>query len=168
MQFHPDRNQGNVEAENKFKEISHAYEVLSDKEKRAVYDKFGEAGLNGAGGSSGFQGGFHDPMDIFNQFFGGFAGMGGGPGGFGTQAKPSRGDDVFVELKVSLEELFSGASRQVRYQRNRSCAACAGTGSKSRTPPKTCTSCNGRGMKVQMRQMGGFIQQSTAVCGACK
>lgn len=162
MQCHPDRNQGNPEAEEKFKEISHAYEVLSDKEKRQVYDQFGEEGLNGAQGGQGFQGGFHDPMDVFKQFFGKNF------GGFNGQAGPPQGETLQMEVGVSLEEVFQGASKTLRYQRNIRCRPCNGTGSKSKTPPKQCTACNGRGMRVGTRQMGGFIQQFTTACPACQ
>ena len=139
-----------------FKEISHAYDVLSDPEKRELYDNYGEEGLKEMGNGGG-PGGGADPFDVFSQFFGG----GGGRRG------PRKGDDVNHTLKVSLEDLYNGATRRLSISRNVLCKTCKGTGSKS-GKSTTCRSCNGQGIKLQIRQLGpGMLQQVQTVCDVC-
>ena len=171
MKYHPDRNPDNKEAEEKFKELGEAYEVLSNEEKRAAYDRMGHdafknGGMGGAGGPGGF-GGFSDPMDIFAQMFGG--GFGGGFGGFGRQqrrqADPRQpGSDLRFDLDLTLEEAFSGCDKQLTIERLVPCDSCNATGSKDGSAGfKTCPTCHGSGMVT--RQAGFFVQQST--CPTC-
>uniref|UniRef100_A0A061S5K7 DnaJ homolog subfamily A member 2 n=1 Tax=Tetraselmis sp. GSL018 TaxID=582737 RepID=A0A061S5K7_9CHLO len=149
---HPDKG-GDVE---KFKKISQAYEVLSDPEKRQIYDKYGEEGLKeGMGGG----GGGHDPFDIFEQFFG---------GGGRRSRGPRKTEDVAHALKLSLEELYCGTTKKMALGRNKLCDKCEGTGSKSGMSV-TCSSCQGNGIKVTIRQLGpGMIQQMQSQCDVCQ
>ena len=177
LQYHPDRNPGNKEAEEKFKQISSAYEVLSNPEKREKYDQFGaaafEPGAGGMGSQGGFGGfgGFQDPFDIFREVFGG--GGGGGAafydfGGGGMREEdlnaPETGSDIRVEIEISLEEAFNGASRTIRYNRMVECPDCKGTGSKGGAGRKVCPQCHGTG-HVTMAQ--GRIR-FTQPCPTCK
>ncbi|KAK8711156.1 hypothetical protein V6N13_146449 [Hibiscus sabdariffa] len=155
---HPDKG-GDPE---KFKELAHAYEVLSDPEKREIYDQYGEDALKegmGGGGPS------HSPFDIFESFFSG-GGFGGGGSSRGRRQK--RGEDVVHPLKVSLEELYNGATKKLSLSRNAICGKCKGKGSKSGASPK-CYGCQGTGLKVTTRQIGmGMIQQMQHVCPECR
>lgn len=170
MKYHPDRNPDNKEAEEKFKEIGEAYEVLSDADKRAAYDRMGhEAFKNGGmGGAGGFGGGFTDPMDIFAQMFGGgFGGFGGfGGGGARRKADPRRpGADLRYDLDITLEEAIRGCEKVLEIERMVPCDKCGATGSKDGSSGyKTCPTCNGAG--VVTRQSGFFVQQST--CPTCR
>jgi len=156
MKFHPDKNPN---AGDKFKEISHAYEVLSDPKKREIYDQGGEEAIQQGGGRGG-GGGFSSPMDIFNMMFGG--GMGGMGGGCRNSNKTK---PMVHKLGVTLEELYNGKTRKLAATRDRVCNDCGGKGGSN---VKTCTSCKGRGVKIQTIQMGpGMVQQSQAVCGEC-
>lgn len=135
LKWHPDRNPNNrEEAEVKFKEISRAYEIISDPEKRQLYDQFGEEGLENGGGGGGGGG----AMDIFDLFGGGMFGGGGQRGPRGKQ----RGEDVVFPLKVTLEELYSGTTKKLRLTKNVICTTCAGKGGKGET---TCKGCRGQG-----------------------
>ena len=171
MKYHPDRNPDDKEAEEKFKEIGEAYEVLSDADKRAAYDRMGHeafknGGMGGPGGGGGF-GGFTDPMDIFAQMFGGgfggFGGMGGGPR---RQADPRRpGSDLRYDLDITLEEAAKGCDKTLEIERLVPCDKCDATGSKDgRSGFKQCPTCHGTG--VVTRQSGFFVQQST--CPTCR
>lgn len=153
---HPDKG-GDPE---KFKELAQAYEVLSDPEKREIYDQYGEDALKeGMGGGGG-----HDPFDIFQSFFGGSFGGGSSRG----SRRQRRGEDVVHPLKVSLEDLYNGTSKKLSLSRNVLCAKCKGKGSKSGAPIK-CSGCQGTGMKVSIRQLGpSMIQQMQHVCSDCK
>ena len=170
MKYHPDRNPDNKEAEEKFKEIGEAYEVLSDADKRAAYDRMGHeafknGGMNGAGGG-GF-GGFTDPMDIFAQMFGGgFGGFGGFGGGRRRQADPRRpGADLRYDLDITLEEAAHGCDKTLEIERMVPCDKCGATGSKDGASGfKQCPTCHGTG--VVTRQNGFFVQQST--CPSCR
>ncbi len=173
MKYHPDKNPDDKKAEDSFKEIGEAYEVLSDEEKRAAYDRYGhrafEGGMGGGGG-----GGFHDASDIFSQVFGGAFGGGGGfedlfGGGGGRRRRdPSgktRGADLEMGLEISLEEAAEGCEKELEITHEASCKSCSGSGSsKKGGGMKTCTSCGGRG--VIMRQSGIFVQQTT--CPECQ
>ncbi|GAU45462.1 hypothetical protein TSUD_107540 [Trifolium subterraneum] len=154
---HPDKG-GDPE---KFKELAQAYEVLSDPEKREIYDQYGEDALKeGMGGG----GGGHDPFDIFSSFFGG----GGFPGGGSRGRRQRRGEDVVHPLKVSLEDLYLGTSKKLSLSRNVLCSKCNGKGSKSGAS-MTCAGCQGSGMKISMRHLGAnMIQQMQHPCNECK
>ncbi|PHU03537.1 Chaperone protein dnaJ 3 [Capsicum chinense] len=158
MKNHPDKG-GDPE---KFKELAQAYEVLSDSQKREIYDQYGEDALKeGMGGG----GGMHDPFDIFESFFGGNP-FGGGGSGRGRRQR--RGEDVVHPLKVSLEDLYSGITKKLSLSRNVICSKCSGKGSKSGASTK-CSGCKGTGMKVSIRQLGpGMIQQMQHPCNECK
>lgn len=158
MKNHPDKG-GDPE---KFKELAQAYEVLSDSQKREIYDQYGEDALKEGMGAGG---GMHDPFDIFESFFGGNP-FGGGGSGRGRRQR--RGDDVVHPLKVSLEELYSGITKKLSLARNVICSKCSGKGSKSGASMK-CSGCKGTGMKVSIRQLGpGMIQQMQHPCNECK
>ncbi|KAF4354066.1 hypothetical protein F8388_002466, partial [Cannabis sativa] len=146
-----------------FKELAQAYEVLSDPEKREIYDQYGEDALKeGMGGG----GGGHDPFDIFQSFFGGSP-FGGG-GGSSRGRRQRRGEDVIHPLKVSLEDLYNGTSKKLSLSRNVLCSKCKGKGSKSGASMK-CPVCQGSGMKISIRQLGpSMIQQMQHPCNDCK
>ncbi len=171
MKYHPDRNPDNKEAEEKFKEVGEAYEVLSDADKRAAYDRMGHdafknGGMGSAGGGFG-GGGFTDPMDIFAQFFGGMGGGGFGGFGGGSRRKADMrrpGSDLRYDLDITLEEAARGVDKTLEIERLVPCATCHATGSKDGTAGyKTCPTCQGSG--VVTRQSGFFVQQST--CPTC-
>ena len=142
MKYHPDRNPGDGEAEVKFKEINEAYQVLSDGQKRAAYDRFGHAAFQGGGGPGGpgFGADFGDVMsDIFDTFFGGArAGRGGGPG-------RERGTDMRYNLEVTLEEAYAGKTASITIPTSVSCEVCSGTGAKAGSKPRACPTCGGAG-----------------------
>jgi len=166
VKYHPDKNPGDKEAEERFKELGEAYEALSDPDKRAAYDRYGHAAFSGPAG--GGRGGFHDPMDIFSQIFGGsfgggfeeFFGGGGRRKGSGKQ----RGSDLRYDLEITLEEAARGVEKELEIERQMPCDSCKATGSKGSGGVKTCPTCSGHG--VVARQAGIFIQQST--CPDCR
>lgn len=169
-QYHPDVNK-EPGAEQKFKEISNAYEVLSDDEKRSIYDKFGEAGLKGAGAGGGA--GFSNPFDLFETFFGGMGGMSGmgGMGGMGGRAarnRPIQGDDERYDLLLNFKDAVFGTDKEIEVTRLESCATCNGSGAKPGTSPVTCSTCGGQGQVATTTNtpLGQFRQISTCpVCG---
>lgn len=159
MEHHPDRNAGCTEAEGRFKELNEAYSVLSDAQKRAAYDRFGHAGVNGAGGG-GAQ--FHDIHDIFNEVFGdAFTDMFGG--GRRSQG-PRRGQDLRYDLEITLEQAYAGSTAEITVPAALSCEVCAGTGCKPGTSPTACTTCGGAG---RIRASQGFfsIERTCPRCG---
>ena len=167
VKYHPDKNPGDAAAEEKFKELGQAYEVLSDAEKRAAYDRYGHAAFSGGSGGFGGGGGFHDPMDLFSQVFGGA--FGGGfeeffGGGRRQRSGKQRGSDLRYDLEISLEEAARGVEKELEIEHHAACPTCNTSGSKSGGGARTCTSCGGRG--VVARQAGIFIQQST--CPECR
>jgi DnaJ family protein A protein 2 len=156
---HPDKG-GDSE---KFKELAQAYEVLSDPEKREIYDQYGEEALKeGMGGG----GGGHNPFDIFESFFGGGASPFGGSSSRGSR-RQRRGEDVVHPMKVSLEDLYNGTSKKLSLSRNILCPKCKGKGSKSGASSK-CPGCQGSGVRVTIRQLGPMIQQMQHACSDCK
>jgi len=159
LKLHPDKNPG-PEAEQKFKEVSAAYEVLSDEQKRETYDRYGLEGLKeGRGGGGGFDG-----NDIFSMFFGG---GGGSPfGGGGRSRGPRRGQDIGHELRVQLEDLYNGKSKKLAIQRQVICTKCDGKGGNG--APTRCSICKGTGMTVRVHRMGPMIQQVQSPCGDCR
>lgn len=169
--YHPDLNPGDEEAEKNFKEVSEAYEVLSDKEKRDVYDKFGHDGLNGQagggyGGFGGFEGfsgqGFGGFEDIFGDIFGDMFG-----GGGHRRRGPQRGADIEVNLNLTFEEAAFGTKKEVSINRDENCSKCGGTGAKPGTEKKTCPTCHGTG-EVQQVQRTPFGQMMrTGTCPTC-
>jgi len=172
IKFHPDKNPDDKEAEEKFKELGEAYEILSDEEKRAAYDRYGHAAFEngGGGGGGGFGGGFHDASDIFSQVFGGAFGGGGFEdifgGGGGRRRNPSGrqpGSDLRYDLEITLEEAAEGVQKELEIEKLEECSACGSSGSKSGTGRETCSTCGGHG--VVTRQAGIFVQQSE--CPAC-
>jgi len=160
MKYHPDKN---PEAGDKFKEISMAYEVLSNPEKRKLYDQAGEQGIK-EGGSGGGGAGMN-PMDIFDMFFGG--GGGGDPFGRGRQRGPRRTKNLVHQLSVSLEDMYNGTVRKLALQKNVICDGCEGIGGKPGAVQK-CPNCRGTGMQVRIQQLGpGMMQQIQSMCGEC-
>jgi len=157
LKYHPDKNKA-ADAEETFKKIGMAYEVLADPKKREIYDKGGEEALKGGGSSD-----FHSPMDIFDLFFGG-----GGRGGRGGPRGPRKGKDVIHQLKVPLEDMYNGSQRKLALQKNVICSKCEGRGGKEGSVQK-CQICRGTGMQVRIQQLGpGMVQQIQSVCGECR
>jgi len=160
MEHHPDRNGGCVDATARFKEINEAYSVLSDAKKRAVYDRFGHAGLNGGGGGEG-AGSFHDVHDIFNDVFGDVFGDMFARGA--RQNGPARGQDLRYDLQISLEDAYQGAQVDIKVPAAVACEVCEGSGAKRGTSPTTCVACAGAG---RVRRNQGFFAVETA-CPRC-
>ena len=147
MEHHPDRNGGCEDAAGRFKEINEAYSVLSDPQKRAAYDRFGHAGVNGQGGMGGGAQ-FHDVHDIFNEVFGDvFGDMFGGRGGR-QRSGPARGADLRYDLEIELEQAYAGAEVEITVPSTLTCETCDGSGAKPGTSPTTCTTCNGQGLSL--------------------
>jgi molecular chaperone DnaJ len=164
MQYHPDRNQGDKTAEQKFKEINEAYDCLKDEQKRAAYDRFGHAAFEGGGGRPGaggaaggfeFGGGF---ADIFDEMFGEFMGR----GGRGGQTN-NRGNDLRYNLEISLEDAFKGSATQVRVPTSVMCDPCGGSGAEAGSSPTSCGTCNGAG-KVRAQQGFFTIERTCPTC----
>ncbi len=166
MEYHPDRNPGNQEAEEKFKQIGEAYAVLSDPQKRAEYDRFGRAGARGAGGFGGFSGGFSgDPFDIFREVFGGGFGDIFGMGGSGqARSAKRRGADLQLRLKLTLEEIATGVKKKIKLKKQVDCDTCDGTGKSPGTSKVSCPACHGRG-EVAYRQGFFTVTQTCQRCG---
>lgn len=165
MQFHPDKNPGNKEAEEKFKEAAGAYEILSDPQKRAQYDRFGHNAFRGGmGGGAGFQ----DVEDIFSHFgdiFGDF--FGGSMGGQRqrrSRNEPRRGADLRYVTEVTLKDVVTGLEKEIEFDTEKNCETCNGSGAEKGSAPVTCTTCGGSGQVV--RQQGFFAMAST--CPACQ
>ncbi|MGB0732519.1 MAG: molecular chaperone DnaJ, partial [Pontibacterium sp.] len=158
MKYHPDRNEGDKDAEEKFKEINEAYEVLSDSQKKAAYDQYGHAGVDPSmgGGAGGFdQGGFSDIFgDVFGDMFG---------GGGGRRSSVQRGSDLRYNLDLTLEEAVRGADKTIKVPSLVNCETCDGSGAKPGTTPKTCGTCGGVG-QVRMQQGFFSVQQTCPTC----
>jgi molecular chaperone DnaJ len=158
VQYHPDKNPGDKKAEEKFKQISEAYDVLKDSEKRQRYDQFGHAAFKGGGGGTASV----DPFEIFREVFGGGGGGGGGFGGIfdeffsggGHGGGSARGADLRYDLEVTLDEAFKGVEKEVRYRRKAPCKSCDGSGAESGSGKTVCSSCGGAGQVATNR---GFI-----------
>lgn len=160
MEYHPDRNPGCNLSEGKFKELSEAYETLSDPQKRALYDRFGKAGLNGAGGAGGAHGRPEDVFrDVFGDVFSEFFGQQRPPRG-----GPARGTDLRYDYEISLEEAFHGKQAEIVVPTTEKCEPCHGSGAEPGTLPETCTQCHGHG-RVRVSQ-GFFTMERT--CGRCQ
>ncbi|MGF1450789.1 MAG: molecular chaperone DnaJ [Opitutales bacterium] len=171
VKYHPDKNPGDAKAEEKFKEVSEAYDVLKDPDKRSAYDRFGHAAFEGGGGSprggAGGYGGFHDPMDIFREVFGGGGGGGGGIFeeffGGGGRGGPARGDDLRYDMEISLEEAAKGTDKEISYRRQKPCGRCDGNGAEPGSNKRTCPTCGGQGRVI--RSQGFFEMRQT--CPSC-
>ena len=180
VKFHPDKNPGDKSAEDKFKELSEAYDVLSDEQKRAAYDRYGHAAFAQGGGAArpGAGGGFHDPFDIFREVFGASGGGGGGGGaggifeqffGGGGQQKPDRdgkqrGSDLRYDMQIRLEEAALGCEKEIEVQKLEGCPVCNGSGAEQGSRAVSCRDCGGRGQVISSR---GFFQVSQT-CPRCR
>ena len=160
MKHHPDRNPGDKAAEESFKEANEAYSVLSDPQKKAAYDQFGHAGVDGQGGAGGFGGGGASFSDIFGDVFGDIFGGGGGRGG---RTGPQRGADLRYNLEIDLEDAVHGATIKIRVPTLETCEECHGSGARRGSSPVSCTTCGGAG---QIRMQQGFfsVQQTCPNC----
>ncbi|ANV86618.1 MULTISPECIES: molecular chaperone DnaJ [unclassified Picosynechococcus] len=166
-QYHPDVNK-DPGAEEKFKEINRAYEVLSEPETRARYDRFGEAGVSGAGAAGADYGDMGGFADIFETIFSGFGGMGtGATGGGRRRSGPMRGDDLRLDLKLDFKEAIFGGEKEIRIPHLETCKTCSGSGAKAGTSANTCGTCNGTGQvrRATRTPFGSFAQVS--VCPTC-
>ena len=159
MEHHPDRNGGSEASAARFKEINEAYSILSDGQKRAAYDRFGHAGVNGQGGGGAGQ--FHDVHDIFNEVFGDIFG---GRGGGRQRSGPARGNDLRYDLEITLEQAYAGSEVEIEVPATLTCEPCNGTGAKPGTSPTTCSTCQGQG---RVRASQGFfsIERACPRCG---
>ena len=179
IKYHPDKNPGDKDAEEKFKEAAEAYDVLSNPEKRQRYDQFGHAGFSGAGGAGagGFSAGGFSMEDIFSQFgdifggrFGSFGGFG-GFSGFGSSSrggrKVQRGSDIRIRVKLSLKEIVKGVEKTIKISKYVPCPDCSGRGAKSEADIKSCDSCHGTGVVTQVVQTMFGQMQSQTTCPKC-
>jgi molecular chaperone DnaJ len=168
LQYHPDRNPGDKAAEEKFKELAEAYEVLSDPQKRAAYDEYGHAAFDprarAARATGGFAGGFHDPFEIFREVFGGgslfdeFFGVRPDP------TQPQRGDDLRYDLEISFEEAVRGCEKEITVHKLDRCETCGGSGVEAGSRTRTCPTCHGRGQVVTSRGIFSIAQ----TCPQCR
>lgn len=169
VRYHPDKNPGDKAAEDKFKEVSEAYEALSDPQKRAAYDQYGHAAFDNRSRAGGFArgggGGFHDPFDIFREVFGGggiFDDLFGG--GRRDPSAPQRGDDLRYDLRISFEEAAHGCEKEIRIAKAEHCDECQGSGAAPGSKHTTCPTCNGRGQVVTARGIFSLAQ----TCPNCR
>ncbi|MDR2628735.1 MAG: molecular chaperone DnaJ [Puniceicoccales bacterium] len=169
VKYHPDKNPGDKSAEEKFKQVSEAYDVLSDEQKRAAYDRYGHDAFdpNREGSQSGYRrsGGFQDPFDIFREAFGGEGGIFGDLFGGGSKRRSVQqdGSDLRYDLEISLKEAFTGVEKLLRYERHVTCTHCGGTGSEKGSQSGTCSTCHGSG--VLTMSQGFFAMRQT--CPDC-
>jgi len=172
IKYHPDKNPGDKTAEEKFKELSEAYEILSTPEKRAAYDQYGHAAFDprarARGGGGGGGGGFHDPFDIFREVFGGAGGGSIFENIFGGQqadpSQPQRGDDLRYDLEITLEEAALGCEKEISVTKLDKCETCSGSGAEAGSKLKTCATCGGRGQVLTSRGIFSIAQ----TCPHCK
>ena len=176
IQYHPDRNPGDKEAEEKFKEAAEAYDVLSNPEKRARYDQFGHAGMSGAAGNGGPFGGFGSGMsmdDIFSMFgdifggHGGFGGFSGFGGGGGSQQRHFRGSDLRVKVKLTLKEISTGVEKKFKLKKYVPCPHCHGSGAEGNSGVETCPTCKGTGSVIRNQQTILGTMQTRTTCPTC-
>ncbi len=172
IKYHPDKNPGDKEAEEKFKEAAEAYDVLSNPDKRARYDQFGHAGMSGAagGGFGGFSGGGFSMEDIFSQFGDIFGGrFGGGFGGFGGggSRRVNRGSDIRVKVKLTLSEIANGTTKKLKISKTIACDKCGGSGAKDSNSYSTCSTCNGSGYVTRVENSFFGRVQTQSVCPTC-
>lgn len=177
IQYHPDKNPGDKEAEEKFKEAAEAYDVLSNPDKRARYDQFGHAGMGGAAGNGGPFGGFGGGMsmddifsmfgDIFGGHGGGFSGFGGGFGGGSAQQRRFRGSDLRVKVKLTLKEISTGVEKKFKLKKYVPCSHCHGTGAEGDSGSETCPTCKGSGSVIRNQQTILGTMQTRTTCSTC-
>lgn len=170
IQYHPDKNPGDKEAEEHFKEVAEAYDVLSDPQKRSRYDQFGHAGLGGAAGG-GFGGGGMSMEDIFSRFgdlFGGFGGFGGfSDMGGGSRRRVRRGSDLRVRVKLSLADISKGVEKKVKVKKQVVCSKCRGDGTEEANGKTTCQTCHGTGVVTRASNTFLGAMQTQSTCPTC-
>lgn len=176
VKYHPDKNPGDAKAEDQFKELGEAYEILSDPDKRAAYDRYGHAAFAQGGGAPGARGGV-DPFDVFREVFGGMGGgaegagggifeqfFGGGGGGRTDREGRQRGSDLRYDMQIQLEEAAAGVEKEIEIKKLATCEVCTGTGAEAGSQAVTCRTCQGRGQVITSR---GFFQVSQT-CPRCR
>lgn len=168
LQYHPDKNPGNKEAEESFKEAAEAYDVLSNEEKRRKYDQFGHAGLGG--GAGGFGGGMNmdDIFSHFGDIFGNFGGFGGFNGGGRSARRVNRGTNLRVKVKLTLEEIAAGVEKKIKVKKYVADTHCHGTGAKDGSSYSTCTTCKGSGQVTRVQNTILGAMQTTSTCPTCE
>ncbi len=164
LKYHPDRNQGDKAAEEKFKEVSEAYEILSDADKRAAYDRFGHAAFGPGSRGFGGGGGLHDPFDIFKQVFGGMGGVFGDFFSAGSSDGTQAGSDLRYDMQITFEQAAFGCEKEISIRREEECETCQGSGASPGTSMIRCTQCGGRGQTTTQR---GFFMVSQT-CSRCR
>lgn len=173
VKYHPDKNPGDKQAEESFKEAAEAYEVLSDDDKKARYDRFGHAGMGqgGFGGGGGFSGGMtmDDIFDQFGDIFGGggFGSMFGGGGRGGARSRGERGSNLRIKVSLTLEEIAKGVTKKIKVKKQVACDQCSGSGAKDSSSLQTCTTCGGQGAVRQIRNTMLGQMQTTTTCPSC-
>lgn len=172
LKFHPDKNPGNAEAEDKFKEAAEAYEVLSDDTKRQRYDQFGHAGLGGAASGGGGYGGFSNIEDIFSAFGDIFGGHFGGFGGFSGQSRGGRrvnkGSNLRIKVRLSLQDIAKGVEKNIKVKKYVACEVCAGSGAAKGSSFTTCSTCRGSGQVTRVTNSFFGQMQTASVCPTCQ
>lgn len=174
MQFHPDRNPGDKSAEEKFKEAAEAYEILSDQDRRAQYDRYGHAGVSGNGRGGGYGGGMNMD-DIFSQFgdifgediFGSFFGGGGRAGGGQRRARGTRGSNLRIKLKLNYEEIARGVTKSIKVKKYVGCNVCSGSGAKDKGSVQNCSTCGGSGQVRRVTNTFLGQMQTVTTCPTC-
>lgn len=175
IQFHPDKNPGNKEAEENFKEAAEAYDILSDPQKRQRYDQYGHAGVGSSAAGGGFGGAGMSMDDIFSQFgdifgghFGGFGGFGGFSGGSSRSGRRvNRGSDLRVKVKLNLKEIANGVEKKIKVKKYVSCTKCNGSGAEDEHSKSTCTTCNGSGVVTRIANTILGQMQTQSACPTC-
>lgn len=174
IQYHPDKNPGDKEAEEKFKEAAEAYDVLGDPQKRQRYDQFGHAGVGGASQGGGFSGGGMSMEDIFSQFgdifgghFGGFGGFSGFGGGSRSSRRVNRGSDLRVKVKLSLKDIAYGVEKKIKVKKYVPCNKCHGSGAEDDHSTKTCDTCHGSGVVTRIANTILGQMQTQSTCPTC-
>src|SRR2546428_7315719 len=166
VKYHPDKNPGDKAAEEKFKELGEAYEVLCDSQKRLLYDQYGHAAFDRRTGGFG-RGGFHDPFEVFREVFGGgsiFEDLFGG--GRSDPTQPQRGEDLRYDMEIAFEEAAHGCGKEISVTKPERCESCQGTGAESGSRARTCPTCGGRGQVVSSRGIFSIAQTCPHCPGA--
>ena len=167
IKYHPDKNPGDKTAEEKFKELGEAYEVLSDEQKRALYDQYGHAAFDRRSGGFGRSGGFHDPFEVFREVFGGasiFEDLFGG--GRRDPTQPERGDDLRYDMEITFEEAAHGCQKEITVTKPERCDVCHGSGAEAGSQTRTCPTCGGRGQVISSRGIFSIAQTCPHCQGA--